>query len=263
MAKSASSKLDWCVIRLGEDMNWWVEEISDNVHWDVDGLSIVDPRQMNHLMDLVDPLRDYDFRPEVFEDCFFKFKIDKKLDDKRLRLVRVKESLFDSEEPIFGLPDLIDEEKGPYADFLDHVTRLRVKFLNDSIDFEKKLTVEELEEEVREEQNNDFMEGRAVHVFSEICSILEYVPAGFEGELEDDSGASADSDYEPDFPDLDDEEEKIEEDDTMKWDGDEDEEDEDSTDEEESEERLDDLDDDEDDEIEERPQPKSRKRKSR
>ncbi|MGE9296563.1 MAG: hypothetical protein ACQKBV_09780, partial [Puniceicoccales bacterium] len=92
MPKSAP-KLEWCIVRLGEDMNWWVEEISDDVHWDVDGLSIIDPRQISHLMDLVDPLRDYDFQTSVFEDAFFKFRIDKKLDDERLRLVRTNDSL--------------------------------------------------------------------------------------------------------------------------------------------------------------------------
>ena len=27
-------------MRLGEDHNWWVDEVSDPVHWDVDALSI-------------------------------------------------------------------------------------------------------------------------------------------------------------------------------------------------------------------------------
>ena len=58
MAKAIST-LDWCIVRLGDDHNWWVAETSDPVRWDVDGLSIVDPRQLAHLIDLVDPLRDY------------------------------------------------------------------------------------------------------------------------------------------------------------------------------------------------------------
>ena len=44
MAKAIST-LDWCIVRLGDDHNWWVAETSDPVRWDVDGLSIVDPRQ--------------------------------------------------------------------------------------------------------------------------------------------------------------------------------------------------------------------------
>ncbi|WP_309397633.1 hypothetical protein [Cerasicoccus maritimus] len=261
MPKSAP-KLEWCIVRLGEDMNWWVEEISDEIHWDVDGLSIIDPRQIGHLMDLLDPLRDYDFQASVFEDAFFKFRIDKKLDDQRLRLVRTNESLFESEELLFALPDVIDEEKGPYADCIDHVTNMRVKLLNDLIEFEQKFTVEELEDDLREEQNADFMEGRAIHVFRELLDILEFVPDGYELDGDEDSTSSKEDDIEESFPDLDEEDEKIEEDETMKWDEDED--DEESEGEEGYDEDGDDLGDDEDDEDEEeeeeKPARKSRKK---
>lgn len=252
---NSSPVLEWCIARLGEDVNWWVEEISDNIHWDVDGLSIIDPRQVGHIVDQIEPLRDYDFQPELFEAAFYKFKIEKKLDDDRLRLVRTSAPLLDSEEMLFALPDIIDEEKGPYADFLDHATKLRVKLLNDTIDFEQKLTIEELEEDVREEQNADFMEGRAIHVFTELNAILEYIPAGYEGEIEEEVEEKAPEDeIEEDFPDVD-EDEKIEEDETMKWDEDEDEEEDDEENPEESEESLDDL----DDEEEEKPKPKKKK----
>lgn len=222
---NTSPKLEWCIVRLGEDMNWWVEEISDDVHWDVDGLSIIDPRQMSHIMDQIDPLRDYDLQQDIVEGAFFRFKIDKTLEDNRIRLVRTSESIFESEEMLFALPDIIDEEKGPYADFLDHVAGLRVKLLNDSINFEKKLTLDELEEEIREDQNQDFMEGRATHVFSEVNAIIEYVPAGYELESDDDDSGPQEKSPEDqieDFPDID-EDEKIEEDETMKWDDEDDE----------------------------------------
>ena len=257
MAKT-SSVLEWCIVRLGEDLNWWVEEISDDVHWDVDGLSIIDPRQVGHVVDQIEPLRDYDFQPELFESAFFKFKIEKKLDDNRLRLVRVNDSLLESEDMLFALADVIDEEKGPYADFLDHITRLRVKLLNDTIDFEQKLTVEELEEEIREEQNADFMEGRAIHVFTEINAILEYVPAGYEAELEEEEAKSPEDDIEEDFPDVDDDE-KIEEDETMKWDEDDD--DEESDDDEEGEDGDLDDEDEEEEEEEEDDEPRSKRRR--
>lgn len=247
MAKAAP-KLEWCIVRLGEDMNWWVEEISDEVHWDVDGLSIIDPRQMNHIIDQIDLLREYDFQDDIYEAAFYRFKIDKKLDNHRLRLVRTRDSLADTDDMLFYLPDIIDEEKGPYADLIDHVSRLRVRMLNDSIDFEQKLTIEDLEEEIREEQNNDFLEGRAVHVFKEINSVLEYVPAGFELDADaDDDEKPAAKEIEEDFPDIE-VDEKIEEDETMKWDEDEEEEDEESEGDESSEdegESLDDLDDEE------------------
>ena len=97
MAK-ATSTLDWCIVRLGDDHNWWVAETSDPVRWDVDGLSIVDPRQLAHLIELVDPVRDYGFDQDIFEAAFIRFRIDKDLGDGKVRLKRVKDSLFESED---------------------------------------------------------------------------------------------------------------------------------------------------------------------
>jgi hypothetical protein len=156
MAKPTST-LDWCIVRLGEDHNWWVSETSDPVRWDVDGLSIVDPRQVAHLVDLVDALRDYGFQQDVFETAFIPFRIEKDLGGGKVRLKRVKESIFESDEKLFVLPDILDEENGPYADLLDHLTRCRVKMLNDLFSFENKLTVDEVEDEIREEQNTHFI----------------------------------------------------------------------------------------------------------
>ena len=100
--------------------------------------------------------------------------------------------------------------------------------LNASLDMAQKLTIDELEEEIREAQNKDYMEGRSTHYFSEITAILEYLPAGFE--LDSDEGEEEKSDEsEPllkEFShineDLDDD---IEADETMKWEEEEEEED--------------------------------------
>jgi hypothetical protein len=69
MAKRPTT-LEWCIVRLGNDHNWWVEEVSDPVRWDVDGLTVIDPRQLNHIIELLDQLRDYGFDPELFERAF-------------------------------------------------------------------------------------------------------------------------------------------------------------------------------------------------
>ncbi len=214
-------QLEWCIVRLGEDYNWWVDEISDPIHWDVDGLGIIDPRQIHHIVDLSEPLRDYGFDTNLFESAFFSFTIAGKANGGRVHLKRSFQSILASEDQLFVLPDLLDEETGPYADFLDHITRLRVKLLNDLIDFDQPLTIDELEEEIREEQNNDFIEGRAVHFFPEIVRILEYIPKGFELDTDDHDKTSRnqeeDVDLDDDFPDLE-EDDSIEQDETMKWD---------------------------------------------
>jgi hypothetical protein len=221
MAKG-SPQLEWCIVRLGEDHNWWVGEISDPVHWDVDGLSIIDPRQVDHIIELVEPLREYGFDSNLFERAFIPFRIAKDLGKGRVRLARTKQPLLESEEKLFALPDVIDEENGPYADFLDHITRLRVKLLNDLLDFEEKLTIDEVEDQLREEQNNDFIEGKSVHLFQEITAILDFMPAGH-GDDEEEPRKGAAEDDEDDLPEVEEgEEEKLKGDASLKWDDDED-----------------------------------------
>ncbi len=221
MAKG-SPQLEWCIVRLGEDHNWWVDEISDPVHWDVDGLSIIDPRQVDHIIELIDPLREYGFVSDLFERAFIPFRITKDLGKGKVRLARTKQPLLESEEKLFALPDVIDEENGPYADFLDHITRLRVKLINELLDLEEKLTVDEVEDQLREAQNNDFIEGKAVHLFSEITAILDFMPAGH-GEDDEDGEKTAAEEEADDLPEVEEEdEEKLKNDSSLKWDDDED-----------------------------------------
>jgi hypothetical protein len=217
MAKAIST-LDWCIVRLGDDHNWWVAETSDPVRWDVDGLSIIDPRQLQHLIELVDPLRDYGFDQDIFEAAFIPFRIDKDLGNSKIRLKRMKESLFESEEKLFALADILDEENGPYADLLDHLTRCRVKMLNDLFNFESKLSVDEVEDEIREEQNTSFIQGHAVHTFEELSAILDYMPAGYDAD-EEAPAKDVEDETDDDLPELDEaEEEKLKNDESLKWD---------------------------------------------
>lgn len=215
-----TKKLTWCKARLGSDMNWWIHEISDPIHWEVDGLGIIDPRQFQYLVDLFETMSDYGLQTDIIEEAFYTFSIDSVEEDKTVMLKRMKDNILESEEQLFALPDVLDEDKSPYADLIDHAIRLRVKLLNDLIDFSQKLTVEELEEEIREAQNNDFMEGRATHFFNELSTILEYVPEGFELEEEDNTNEkSEDEELQEDLADVEAApEEDIETDETMKWD---------------------------------------------
>ena len=191
------------------------------MRWDVDGLSIIDPRQRDHLIELVDPLRDYGFDQDLMERAFIPFRIEKDLGSGKVRLKRTKESIFESEEKLFLLPDILDEENGPYADLLDHLTRCRVKMLNDLFEFESKLTVDEVEDELREDQNSSFIEGKAVHSFEEITAILDFMPAGYES---DDEKPAKSTEEDDDLPELDEaEEEKLKNDESLKWDDDEEE----------------------------------------
>jgi hypothetical protein len=236
---SSSTNLTWCIVQLGEDMNWWVSEITDKVHWDVDGLSILDPKQLTHMLDLIDPLQEYGLDTTLVENAFFKFKIEKDLGKGQVQLINTTEPLLSSDEKLFALPDLIDDEKSAFADFLSHITALRVKMLNDTMEFEQMLTIDDLEEELREAENNRMIEGTHLHIFDEITSILEYIPAGYQSDDEE-GGYRDEEDSIPDeeIPNF--EEESIEEDDTMRWED----EDEEETDDEDSDDEEEDLEDD-------------------
>jgi hypothetical protein len=137
----------------------------------------------------------------------------------------VKESIVESDDKLFALADTLDEENGPYADLLDHLTRCRVKMLNDLFKFESKLSVDEVEDEIREDQNSSFIEGKAVHTFEELTAILDFMPAGYDGDDEA-PAKDAEDETDDDLPEIDAaEEEKLKNDDSLKWDGDDDEDD--------------------------------------
>ena len=173
-----------------------------------------------------------------------------------MKLKRVKESLFESEEKLFALPDILDEENGPYADLLDHLTRCRVKMLNDLFSFEAKLSVDEVEDEIREDQNAHFIEGKALHTFEELTAILDYMPAGHE--TDDEAPAKSPEDDEDDLSELDaEEEEKLKNDESLKWDEDEEGKDEEEGKEKDEDEESDDEDEESDDE-DEKPKKKTR-----
>lgn len=222
MAKT-SPKLNWCKVRLGKDLNWWVTETSDKVNWDIDGLSIIDPRQAAHMLETLDGLRDYGLDDSIVEKAFIPFPIDSKNDKNEVKLVRSMDSVADSDElQLFLLPDSLDDDS-PYAEFLDHITKLQVKMLNKTFDFEKDVAIEDLEEEIRENYSNDYMEGKAIHAFHEVMDILEYVPDGYS--LEDDEDRDGKEEEEDDYSEIEDlpeEDEDLEEDETMHWDEDED-----------------------------------------
>jgi hypothetical protein len=173
------TRIDWCIVRLGEDKNWWVNEISDNVNWDVDGLGIIDPKQFFHMNELLDSMTEYGLASEIVDEAFFTFEIGEELEGGRIKLRRVRDSLLKAEDMLFALPDVMHEDKGPYADFLTHISILRIKMLNDLIDFTEPFTLDEMEEVLAERHNNDYLEGRRTHFYIEVESILEFVPEGF------------------------------------------------------------------------------------
>jgi hypothetical protein len=200
--KKTGPSLDWCVVRLGKDENWWVESISDKENWDVEDLGIIDPKQFLHINELIDSMTEFGLDAQLVDEAFFTFEIAEEVKGGMIKLVRVRDSLLKAEDMLFALPDVLDEEKGPYADFLNHISSVRVSMLNELIEFTEPYTQEEMEEVLAEKENNDFLEAKRSHFSEELLSILEFVPEGF----------AIDSDLE-----VSDKEEKLLPDEDLKW----------------------------------------------
>ena len=222
--KKTGPSLDWCVVRLGDKENWWVDSISDKENWDVDDLSIIDPKQFLYINELLDSMTEFGLDSQFVDEAFFTFEISEELEGGLIKLVRVRDSLLKAEDMLFALPDVLDEEKGPYADFLSHVSKIRVSMLNDLIDFAEPYTIEEMEEVLVEKQNNDFLESQRSHFIDELIAILEFVPDGFviDSDLDEEGTGSKKesedySDLEADLVEVSDKEEKLLPDEDLKW----------------------------------------------
>ena len=227
MTKKTGPSLEWCVVRLSEDENWWIDEISDKENWDVDNLGIIDPKQFLHINELLDSMSEFGLESQLVDDAFFTFEIKEEVKGGKIKLVRVRDSLLKADDMLFALPDVLDEEKGPYADFLNHVSQIRVTMLNELIEFAEPYTQEEMEEVLSEKQNNDFLEGRRSHFSDELISILEFVPDGFaidsdlEGDDKEEKEEEDYSDLDAELVEVSDKEEKLLPDEDLKWEEDE------------------------------------------
>ena len=223
MTKKTGPSLEWCIVRLSEDENWWVDEISDKENWDADDLGIIDPKQFLHINELLDSMSEYGLDSQLVDDAFFTFEIKEEVKGGKIKLIRVRDSLLKAEDMLFALPDVLDEEKGPYADFLNHVSKIRVTMLNELIEFAEPYTQEEMEEVLSEKNNNDFLEGRRSHFSVELISILEFVPDGFaiDADLEVDEKAENGEDYsdlDTELVEVSDKDEKLLPNEDLKWD---------------------------------------------
>ncbi|MDR3317212.1 MAG: hypothetical protein LBS71_00175 [Puniceicoccales bacterium] len=186
-----SEKIEWCIVRLKDDFKWWLEKMSNDMSIDADYSGIIDPRQFEHIIELATPLMEYGLRNEIIENAFLKFRILSELPGNQVKLEFTTAKAMSSEEPLFLLPNIIanSEDEGPYTEFIDHIIRLRIKLLNDLIDFKTPINSEEIEEVMREKYQEKYIEGNKIHIFDEIVDILEYTPTGYDitkrGEFED------------------------------------------------------------------------------
>jgi hypothetical protein len=176
----AFDKLAWCIAHLGEDANWWVDSLSDETHWEMDHLGLIDPHQWEFLEELLSPLRACGFQEEILENAFCKFCIEKELPNERVQFSAVETSLIDTEEKLFLLPYARSDAAERYDELMDHLMQLRVKWLNMAFDFKQALEFEDIEVHFRDQGRGKNMDGNTMNAFEEMASILEYIPDGLE-----------------------------------------------------------------------------------
>lgn len=177
-------------VRLGKDLNWWIEKATGKIPWDLDeGIGILDPRQVSYLLDLLDDLRDYGLKPDMIESTFLKFSIKKELPRRdsqgRLHLVSHRGSERYTHQHLFWLPDILDEEKGPYAEFIQHIVDIQVQVLNEVCDFRQPLTTDAFNAKIREKENTFSNNGSSKHFFNDLITIIEDIPRSYECYVEE------------------------------------------------------------------------------
>ena len=232
---TSTNQLEWCDVQFDEDSHWWVQNFDPSTRWEFDQLGIIDPRQLQHILELLDSLREYGLQDDVVDKAFFKFRLEDEVTEKEntFRLERIRSSLYDEDldEVLFILPDDMDEERGPFEDFMKHILRLRVRMLNNLIDNDQPLTVEEVDAEIREALTVDLSEDEDPHYFDEITAVLDYTPDGTDSDdlqnLEDDPivAEASDPELEEGFEEIDEDDETFRQDkEALNWDQEEEEE---------------------------------------
>lgn len=183
-------KFAWCIAHLGSDGHWWIKEVSEDRNWDFEIPSLLSPEQVKQVLrQSKAELEPYGISANDWNAAFYRFRIDKRLNDGCVRLVRTVEQLKneenpkaseeDKEEPLFALPNEVEEDCHPYVDFLDKLIKARTALLNDHINFVRKLSADEVKEMLDETHRSLYFEGASLHVFREISDILNYLPIGF------------------------------------------------------------------------------------
>ena len=184
-------KFAWCIAHLGGDGNWWIKEVSEDRNWDFEVPSLLSPEQTKSVLKRSEEeLGNHGISVDDWNKAFYRFRVDKRLNDGCIRLVRTVEQLKseenpkgdgkNKEEPLFALPNEVEEDCHPYVDFLDKLIKARTALLNDHINFVQKLSTDEVKEMLDDAHRSLYFEGASLHVFREISDILDYVPSGFE-----------------------------------------------------------------------------------
>jgi hypothetical protein len=178
MVKEKPTPPHWIIARLGDDMNWWLAESSEDGYGGESGRGMLDPRQVAYLAEALDEYHPYGFRRELLNDAFQFFELESELDDERIRLAPAEQYDFDTAgAPVFALPLIDDEETGAYYDLLDAISATRIRKLNTTHNYVRDCTELEMQEELDALDQDRYFSSENIHCFDEISEILQWSPA--------------------------------------------------------------------------------------
>jgi len=178
MAKSKPTPPQWIIVRMGDDMNWWLQETSADIFWGDGGRGVLDPRQVAHVAETLEGYRPFGFQRHVLNDAFQLFELESEIDDERLRLAPLNQDEFEAGGgQIFALPVIENDESGAYYDFLDAISAARIRQLNATHEYIHDCTEAEMIEELDALDRDRYFTSESIHCFDEINEILEWSPA--------------------------------------------------------------------------------------
>ncbi len=177
MDTEQSNDLKWIVARLGDDMNWWLEQTSGEMTGtDEVGLGVLDPRQVAHLVQTMDEGHSPALK-KLMAAAFQVFTIESEVNEGLLRLGPADGNIFSAGSDLFALPRVTGDAEGPYYEFLDALGAAHIKRLNETHRFVQPCTEDEMYEELNAIDSARYFSNETIHAFDEINEILQWSPA--------------------------------------------------------------------------------------
>jgi N-acetylmuramoyl-L-alanine amidase len=140
MTKGKPTPPKWIVVRLGGDMNWWLDEASADIYWGEAAAGCSTRAKSPTWRKCSMSMSPTAFSRRLLDAAFQLFELESELDDDRLRLAPVDQDDFAAGEQLFALPLIDDDETGAYYDFLDAISAARIRKLNATHDYARDCT---------------------------------------------------------------------------------------------------------------------------
>jgi hypothetical protein len=164
------------VVRLGEDFNWWIFPAPEEPDSPLANRSVLDPRQLRHVVEALAKYRQHGLDLKSFAQAFYFYALSSEISDGLLQLEATNTGFADGETELFALP-VIDDDDGPYFDFIDQLSDARIHYLNSTHQYTHACTLDEMQDELAALDHDRYFSTETMHAFDEVNQILEWSPA--------------------------------------------------------------------------------------